>query len=172
MPHPSFHLCVVHVPKWNYNVKCWYDWRSNYSLKTVNHSHLAVRAVCFYITQIPYKHRRMHLFLARINYYDISISKRKRNRSDSVLWQKSLNPQKNIKNSNVTTQKRHEKKNRLHNDYGHDLGLSIGVTIANQLVWLNRLTGSQPSHSQKGFKTKPNEIVPHIRCIQTSFFMI
>ena len=28
-----------------------------------------------------------------------------------------------------------------------DLGRSVGVTIATQLVWLNRLTGSQPSNS-------------------------
>ena len=27
-----------------------------------------------------------------------------------------------------------------------DLGRSIGSTIATQLVWLNRFTGSQPSH--------------------------
>ena len=27
-----------------------------------------------------------------------------------------------------------------------DLGRSVGVTIATQLVWLNRFTGSQPSH--------------------------
>ena len=27
-----------------------------------------------------------------------------------------------------------------------DLGRSVGVTIATQLVWLNRTTGSQPSH--------------------------
>ena len=27
-----------------------------------------------------------------------------------------------------------------------DLGRSVGVTIATQLVWLNLFTGSQPSH--------------------------
>ena len=27
-----------------------------------------------------------------------------------------------------------------------DLGRSVGETTATQLVWLNRLTGSQPSH--------------------------
>ena len=27
-----------------------------------------------------------------------------------------------------------------------DLGRSVGVTIATQLVWLNRFTGFQPSH--------------------------
>ena len=30
-----------------------------------------------------------------------------------------------------------------------DLGRSVGVTIATQLVWLNRWTGSKPSHSQQ-----------------------
>ena len=28
----------------------------------------------------------------------------------------------------------------------NDLGRSVGVTTATQLVWLNRFTGSQPSH--------------------------
>ena len=28
----------------------------------------------------------------------------------------------------------------------NDLGRSVGVTIATQLVWLNRFTGSQPPH--------------------------
>ena len=28
-----------------------------------------------------------------------------------------------------------------------DLGRSVGVAIATKLVWLNRLTGYQPSHS-------------------------
>ena len=35
---------------------------------------------------------------------------------------------------------------RLHNDLSF-LGRSVGVTTASQLVWLNRLTGSQPAHS-------------------------
>ena len=29
-----------------------------------------------------------------------------------------------------------------------DLGRSVGVTTATKLVWLNRFTGSQPSHKQ------------------------
>ena len=29
---------------------------------------------------------------------------------------------------------------------GTDLGWSVGVTTAIQLMWLNRLTGSKPSH--------------------------
>ena len=43
-------------------------------------------------------------------------NKRKRKRSDSVLWQKPLHPQKN-QIGNVTTHKRHQKR-RLHNDCG------------------------------------------------------
>ena len=39
--------------------------------------------------------------------------KRKRKRSDSVLWQKPLHRQKNPK-SNVTTHKRHQKQNKNH----------------------------------------------------------
>ena len=39
--------------------------------------------------------------------------------------------------------------NRLQNECGKrvwtDLGRSVGVTTATKLVWLNRLTGSQPS---------------------------
>ena len=61
----------------------------------------------------------------KINFPDFTVSsfglatsansyKRKRERSDSVLWQKPLHPQKNTK-SNMTTQKRHQKL-RLHND--------------------------------------------------------
>ena len=42
-----------------------------------------------------------------------------------------------------TTQKRHQKL-RLHNDCAPDLGRSVGVTTVIQLVWLNRLTGTQP----------------------------
>ena len=45
---------------------------------------------------------------------------------------------------NMTTQQRHQKlpitQLRI------VLGRSVGVTIATQLVWLNRFTGSQPSH--------------------------
>ena len=51
------------------------------------------------------------------NYTVISLfwKKRKGERSDSVLWQKPLHPQKNPK-SNVTIPKRHQKL-RLHNDW-------------------------------------------------------
>ena len=63
--------------------------------------------------------------------------RRKRKRSDSVLWPKSLHWQKNPK-SNVTTQKRYQNL-----DYTTIADLLRTVT---QLVWLNRFTGFQPSH--------------------------
>ena len=70
--------------------------------------------------------------------------KRKRRRSDSVLWQKPLykliirKPKDNIqtpkKTSSITQRLR------------TDLGRSVGVTTVIQLVWLNRFTDTQPSH--------------------------
>ena len=38
-----------------------------------------------------------------------------------------------------------------------DLGRSVGVTIATQLVRLNRLTGSQPSHSPQQLCNRGHE---------------
>ena len=38
-----------------------------------------------------------------------------------------------------------------------DLGRSVGVTIATQLVWLIRLTGSQPSHSPQQLCNRGHE---------------
>ena len=38
-----------------------------------------------------------------------------------------------------------------------DLGRSVGVTIATQLVWLNQLTGTQPSHSPQQLCNRGNE---------------
>ena len=70
--------------------------------------------------------------------------KEKRKRSDSALWQKPLHRQKNPK-SNVTTQ-RTPPKTSITQRLRTDLGRSAGVTKATQLVWLNRFTGSQPSH--------------------------
>ena len=64
-------------------------------------------------------------------------SKRKRKIYDLIVWHKPVHLQ--------TNPKRHQKlpiTQRLR----IDLGRSVGVTMATQLVWLNRLTGSQPSH--------------------------
>ena len=63
--------------------------------------------------------------------------KRKRKRSDSVLWQKPLHQQK-CQKGKVTTQTTPQKssiKQRLRTD----LGRSVGVTKATQLVWLTGL---------------------------------
>ena len=76
-------------------------------------------------------------------------TKRKRKKSDSVLWQKPLHGQKNQK-SKVTTQKQHQKW-WWHNDCG--LGRSVGVTIATQLVRFNWFSGSQPSQTDPNLPT-------------------
>ena len=63
----------------------------------------------------------------------------KRRRSDPVLWQKPLHQQK-CKKGKVTTQTTPQKssiKQRLRTD----LGQSVGVTTATQLVWLTWFTG-------------------------------
>ena len=62
----------------------------------------------------------------------IFVSKEKRKRSDSALWQKPLHRQKNPK-SNVTTQ-RTPPKTSITQRLRTDLGRSAGVTIATQLV--------------------------------------
>ena len=43
-----------------------------------------------------------------------------------------------------------------------DLGRSVGVKTATQLVWLNRLTGSQPSHSPQQLCTRRHEYADFI----------
>ena len=70
--------------------------------------------------------------------------KRKRKRSDSVLWQKPLHQQK-CQKGKVTTQTTPQKssiKQRLRTD----LGRSVGVTIATQLVWLTGLRAHLPTN--------------------------
>ena len=69
---------------------------------------------------------------------------RKRKRYDSVLWQKPLHQQKCIKGK-VTTQTTPQKssiKQRLRTD----LGRSVGVTKATQLVWLTGLRAHLPTN--------------------------
>ena len=64
-------------------------------------------------------------------------------RSDSVIWQKPLNSPKNPKRyDNTKTPPKTSITQRLRTD----LGRSVGVTIATELVWLKRFTGSKPSH--------------------------
>ena len=57
---------------------------------------------------------------------------------------KAPTPTEKIKKSNATTQKR-QPKTSITQRLRTDLERSVGVTIATQLVWLNRFTGSQPS---------------------------
>ena len=65
--------------------------------------------------------------------------KTKRRRSDSVLWQKPLHPRKCQKGKvkTQTTPQKSSIKQRLRTD----LGRSVGVTTATQLVWLTWFTG-------------------------------
>ena len=70
--------------------------------------------------------------------------KRKRKRSDSVLWQKPLHQQK-CQKGKATTQTTPQKssiKQRLRTD----LGRSVGVTTATQLVWLTGLRAHLPTN--------------------------
>ena len=66
-------------------------------------------------------------------------SKRKRTRSDSVLWQKPMHQQKGHKGK-VTTQTT-PRKISITQRLRTDLGRSVGVTTATQLVWLIWFTG-------------------------------
>ena len=71
-------------------------------------------------------------------------SKRKRKKSDSVLWQKPLHKQK-CQKGKVTTQTTPQKssiKQRLRTD----LGQSVWVTTATQLVWLTGLRAHFPTN--------------------------
>ena len=74
----------------------------------------------------------------------MKLSERKRKRSDSVLWQKPLHQQK-CQKGKVTTQTTPQKssiKQRLRTD----LGRSVGVTTATQLVWLTGLRAHLPTN--------------------------
>ena len=68
----------------------------------------------------------------------------KRRRSDSVLWIKPLHQQK-CQKGKVTT-KTMPQKSSIKQQLRTDLGRSVGVTTATQLVWLTWFTGP-PSHS-------------------------
>ena len=68
----------------------------------------------------------------------------KNGRDLAQSYDKSLNNKRQIKKSNVTTQKRIKTliTQRLLTDFGR----SVGVTATTQLVRLNQLTDTQPSH--------------------------
>ena len=59
-------------------------------------------------------------------------------------YDKSPYTDKKNPKSNVTTQ--NPQKTSITQRLRTDLGLQVWVTITTQLVWLNRFTGSQPSH--------------------------
>ena len=95
---------------------------------------------CIFISQLI----RYAAPLIRSHDFPISLpDNRKKKRSGSGVRQKPLHPQPN-KKRNVTTQKTPPKL-RLHNDCGR-LRTVSWVTIATQLVCLNRFSGFQPSH--------------------------
>ena len=90
--------------------------------------------------------------------------KKKRKRSDSVLWQKPLNQQK-CQRGKVTTQTTPQKsliKQRLRTD----LGRSVGVTTATQLVWLTGLRAHLPTKSHLAI-TDIKMFVQHF-CLRSS----
>ena len=75
---------------------------------------------------------------------NIRCTREKRKRSDSVLWQKPLH-QRKCRKGKVTTQTTPQNSS-ITQRLRTDLGRSVGVTTATQLVWLTGL-GTQPSHS-------------------------
>ena len=70
--------------------------------------------------------------------------KRKRKRSDSVLWQKPLHQQK-CQKGKVTTQTTPQKSSIIQR-LRTDLGRSVEVTTATQLVWLTGLRAHLPTN--------------------------
>ena len=79
-----------------------------------------------------------------LSHFGLSFVERNRKRSDSVLWHKSIHTQKNLKKQrdNTQTLRKHSITQRLWTD----IGRSVGITMATKLLWLNQVTGSQPSH--------------------------
>ena len=69
---------------------------------------------------------------------------RKRKRSDSVLWQKPIHQQK-CQKGKVTT-KTTPQKSSITQRLRTDLGRSVGVTTATQLVWLTGLRAHIPTN--------------------------
>ena len=95
-PHKEYSLCEFHHFNWSdlfiYHIRS--DCKSTYRVSML-------------------VDRRS---LVHMNWSCVFDLEKKKKRSDSVLWQKSLHPQKTPK-SNVTTHKRHQKL-RLHNNCG------------------------------------------------------
>ena len=66
-------------------------------------------------------------------------------------------PYHHKKIQNTTQQNKHTQETSIQQRLRTDLGRSVGITIANQLVWLNRLAGPQPSHSQQQLCNRGHE---------------
>ena len=76
--------------------------------------------------------------------FHASVTKRKRKRSDLVLWQKPLHQQK-CQKGKVTTQTTPQKSS-IKQWLRTDLGRSVGVATATQLVWLTGLRAHLPTN--------------------------
>ena len=81
--------------------------------------------------------------------------KRKRKRSDSILWQKPQHQQNKSKKQRDNTKT--PPKTSITQRLRTDLGRSVGVTTATQLVYLNQFTGSQPFHSPQQLYNRGHE---------------
>ena len=92
--------------------------------------------------------------------YGSSQAKRKRKRFDSLLCQKHP----------TSTEKKHHDKTKtppkisITQRLQTELGRSLELTIATQLVWLNRFTGSQPTHETQKLCNKKDT---HIKISNT-----
>ena len=100
---------------------------------------------CFHIRYLRNSHQIRssisQISLERGNSYDFM---RKRKRSDSVLWQKPPHQQK-CQKGKVTTQTTPQKSS-ITQRLRTDLGRSVGVTTATQLVWLTGLRAHLPTN--------------------------
>ena len=74
---------------------------------------------------------------------NLGLQRTKRRRSDPVLWQKPLYQQK-CQRDKVTTQTTPQKSSNKQ-QLRTDLGRSVGVTTATQLVWLTGLRAHLPT---------------------------
>ena len=87
--------------------------------------------------------------------YMCSVRFRKKGRDLTQYYDKSPCIHRKIQKS--TRQQKRPPKTPITQRLRTDFGRSVGVTIATQLVWLNWLTGSQPSHSPHQLCNRENE---------------
>ena len=93
--------------------------------------------------QVKYLGVRIDKFLKGTYIIEDIIMNTKRRRSDPVLWQKPLHQQK-CQKGKVTTQTTPQKSS-IKQQLRTDLGRSVGVTTATQLVWLTGLRAHLPT---------------------------